>query len=59
MDGLKPYKKLLERNAFAICAIYEPHPFRSGVIEEAIKNSGRIPSGSTAVADDNESGDIA
>lgn len=49
---LKPYKKILVKNMCAVCAIYEPHPFRNNVIKEAIEQSGYTPCGSTGVADD-------
>lgn len=32
----KPYAKVVVDLSFAICAIYEPHPFRSCVISEAV-----------------------
>lgn len=31
----KPYAKVVDL-PYAICAIYEPHPFRSNVISEAV-----------------------
>lgn len=31
----KPYAKVVDLS-YAICAIYEPHPFRSNVISEAV-----------------------
>lgn len=33
---LKPYLKIITRNCQGVCAIYEPHPFRSGAISEAV-----------------------
>lgn len=47
MDEMKPYMKILVENMHAICAIYEPHPFRNCAIEEAIKGPAN-----TGIADD-------
>ena len=32
----KKYAKVITEESGAICAIYEPHPFRSSVISEAV-----------------------
>ena len=32
----KKYSKVITEESGAICAIYEPHPFRSSVISEAV-----------------------
>ena len=52
MAQVKPYMKVLTPNRFAVCAIYEPHPFRPSVIAEAVEQSGRTPHGLPDVADD-------
>lgn len=53
MAELKPYLKVLtQQNRFAVCAIYEPHPFRASAIEEAVKQSGHTPHGNKGVQND-------
>ena len=32
----KPYAKVITEGVHALCAIYEPHPFRSSAISEAV-----------------------
>jgi hypothetical protein len=49
---LKPYLKVLTPNMLAVCAIFEPHPFRASAIEEAVTQSGRKPSNNTGISDD-------
>lgn len=52
MDELRPYKKVVLTNSCAVCAIYEPHPFRDRSVREAIERSGYKTSDSTGVAND-------
>lgn len=49
---LKPYKKVITRSRYGVCAIYEPHPFRNCAIKEAIEQSGHVANGNTGIADD-------
>lgn len=51
MTELKPYLKVILEHRFAVCAIYEPHPFRNCVIEEAIKQQGYEMVGRSSVND--------
>lgn len=47
------YEKVITSNSpGALCAIYEPHPFRNSVIKEAVEQSGKIYSSDTGVDDD-------
>ena len=32
----KRYAKIITNDRYSLCAIYEPHPFRSGTISEAV-----------------------
>ena len=49
---LKPYLKVITRNVYGVCAIYEPHPFRSSAIKEAVEQSGRKTNADTGIKDD-------
>jgi hypothetical protein len=50
-NELKPYLKVITRNSYGVCAIYEPHPFRNGAIKEAVEQSGHTMSGNTGIED--------
>ena len=52
MNELKPYRKVITRSGFCVCAIYEPHPFRNCTIKEAIEQSGCSMKSDTGIADD-------
>lgn len=52
MAELYPYKKVVLEHRFAVCAIYEPHPFRDRSIREAVEQAGRKMSGHTGIAND-------
>lgn len=30
MEGLKPYKKVVTKNGFSVCAVYAPNPHTTG-----------------------------
>lgn len=49
----KPYTKVVTTNCWgALCAIYEPHPFRNSSIHAALNQSGKTSSQYTGIADD-------
>lgn len=48
----KPYTKVITKNFYGACAIYEPHPFRNSTIKEAIKQAGCRMNSNTGIADD-------
>lgn len=48
---LKPYLKIVTRNHYGVCAIYEPHPFRNCAIKEAVEKDGKTMKGHTGVND--------
>ena len=47
MMEYKPYAKVIPEESGVICAIYEPHPFRSSVISQSLGRSV-----DTGIADD-------
>lgn len=48
---LKPYLKVVTRNCYGVCAIYEPHPFRASAIREAIESAGYKTNADTGIED--------
>ena len=52
MSELKPYKKVITKSGFGVCAIYEPHPFRNSAIQEAVEQSGHTAKANTGISDD-------
>lgn len=48
---LKPYLKVVLRNSYAACAVYEPHPFRNSAIKESVEQSGKKMVGNTGIED--------
>lgn len=48
----KPYEKVVTRNYYGVCAIYEPHPFRNNAIKSAVEQSGHIYNAHTGIDDD-------
>lgn len=49
---LKPYLKVILRDSYAVCAIYEPHPFRASALKAAVAQCGKIGVGYTGIEDD-------
>ena len=48
----KPYTKVvITKSNYALCAIYEPHPFRNSIIQASLKQDGRTSSWHTGIED--------
>lgn len=47
----KPYTKVITKNFYGACAIYEPHPFRNSTIKEVVEQTGCKMKGHTGIAD--------
>ena len=52
MIELRPYLKVVTRNCYGVCAIYEPHPFRNCAVKSAVEQDGKTMKGHTGVDDD-------